>query len=172
MRLLASMLLAGLAAAPVSAETVSPQCAGEEFRQLDFWVGTWDLAWEGGKGENIITREFNDCVIRENFADLSPATDGSLPFRGTSVSTYFAPAGLWRQTWVDNQGSYFALTGGPQADGTFVLTNARLSDSAPHLRMVFANITPDGLTWHWQASEDGVTWQDRWVITYTRRAAQ
>ncbi len=35
---------------------------------------------------------------------------------------YFAPTKEWKQTWVDNQGSYIDLTGGLQPNGDFVLT--------------------------------------------------
>jgi hypothetical protein len=86
------------------------------------------------------------------------------------VSLYHAPMRLWRQTWVDNQGGYFALTGGPEGDD-FVLTNTRINDQMPHQRMVFEDITANSLTWRWQRSTDGgATWTDQWVIHYTRRA--
>lgn len=140
---------------------------------MDFWVGTWDVRWDegggvaAGGGTNTITREYGDCVIQEAF-DGGPTTGGMI---GHSVSVYFAPGGSWRQTWVDNQGGYFALTGGPEGE-RFILTNTRLSEQAPYLRMVYENITDNSLTWRWQRSTDaGVTWADSWVIHYTRRAA-
>ena len=55
--------------APISAAA----CATPEFRQLDFWLGDWDLSWplptgETGHGTNIITKSpFGDCVIKETF---------------------------------------------------------------------------------------------------------
>ena len=152
------------------AAQVSP-CAASEFRQMDFWVGTWDVRWNkgggtpAGAGTNIITREYADCVIQEAF-DGGPATGNLI---GHSVSTYHAPLGKWRQTWVDNQGGYFALIGGPEGDD-FVLTSYRVSDNTPAQRMVFTDIGAHSLTWRWQRTTDsGATWSDSWVIYYTRR---
>lgn len=149
----------------------SPQCTAPEFRQLDFWVGEWEVRWEAtpgqaaGSGANTIRRDLGNCVIYETF-EGGPSTSHLV---GYSVSTFHAPVGRWRQTWVDNQGGYFALVGGPVGD-TFVLENSRLSDTAPYLRMVFADITPTSLTWRWQRSTNGgSSWSDTWVIYYTRR---
>lgn len=158
--------------APTHAQLApSEQCAAPEFRQLDFWVGEWSVRWDAtedqaaGTGANTVTREYGDCVIQESFQG-GPTTGNLI---GHSVSTYHAGLGRWRQTWVDNQGGYFALVGGP-VDDTFVLETTRLSNTAPHQRMVFENITPTTLTWRWQRSPDGAVWNDSWVIYYERIA--
>jgi hypothetical protein len=154
------------------AQAQTAPCASPEHRQMDFWLGAWDVRWDespstpAGQGTNTITREYGGCVIQEAF-DGGPATNNLI---GHSVSVFHAPLGLWRQTWVDNQGGYFALSGGPVGED-FVLVNTRLADAAPHLRMRFEDITPDSLTWRWQASADGgAIWSDSWVIFYTRQA--
>lgn len=147
----------------------TPPCSGEEYRQLDFWVGDWHAEWDNGDGtigtgENHITRdEYGDCVIYERFSG---------GFEGMSVSMYHAPIGMWRQSWVDNTGGYFALVGGPGGendDFDFMVENTRLSDTAPYLRMTWEDVTDNSFTWRWQgrASEDE-EWADRWVIRYTR----
>jgi hypothetical protein len=43
---------------------------------------------------------------------------------------------------------------------------------ADHLykRMVFSEISESGLSWRWEASSDGIEWQQRWAIAYRRRA--
>jgi len=164
------------AAAQDSSQATAPpaNCSDEEYRQLDFWVGDWSLEWDTpngkiGTGTNVISKSpYGGCVITENF-DGSP----TIAFKGMSVSTWHKPAKLWRQTWVDDQGGYFALSGGPNDDGTFTLTNTRLSDKAPHSRMVWSEITPDSLIWSWQGHKAGETdaakkWSDQWVIRYTR----
>jgi hypothetical protein len=165
------------AAAHSQSTTPTPPapCSSEEYRQLDFWVGDWHAEWDNGDGttghgENRVTRgEFGDCVIYERFStDQFP---GVSPVLGMSVSTYFPPSGQWRQTWVDNQGSYFALVGGP-VEGeahTFELTVSQLNENAPQQRMIWQDVAEDRFTWRWQgrasADED---WADRWVIDYTR----
>jgi hypothetical protein len=168
----AASMLAACASPGATAQTQQPPpCSAAENRQLDFWVGTWDVSWDAtpsiaaGSGVNRITRELGGCVVQEAF-EGGPTTGGMV---GHSVSLYHAPSGAWRQTWVDNFGGYFALTGGMQGD-RFILVNSRLSDQSPHLRMVFEDITANAFTWRWQGSPDGETWSDRWLIRYVRRA--
>lgn len=152
-------------------QTAAPPCSTAEFRQMDFWVGDWEARYTQdanapADGRNVVTREYAGCVIQEAF-DGGPNAQGLI---GHSVSTYSATDRKWRQTWVDNQGGYFALSGGAEGD-RFVLVGSRLSDNVPIQRMLFEDITPAAFTWKWQASTDGgVTWTDRWVIYYTRRA--
>jgi hypothetical protein len=159
------------AAAHSQSNTPTPPapCSSEEFRQLDFWVGDWHAEWDNGDGttghgENHITRdEFGDCVIYERFSGAG--------LNGMSVSTYFAPLGLWRQAWVDDQGGFFSLSGGPDTSGEFdfVLTNTRLAETAPHRRMVWQDVTEDEFTWRWQGrATDDEDWGDLWVIHYSR----
>lgn len=169
--LAAAAMLAFTASA--NAQQQTPPCSTPEFRQLDFWVGVWDARWEAsqgipaGTGTNTITRAYGNCVIQEDF-DGGPSTGGLI---GHSVSTYHAPAQQWRQTWVDNQGGYFALSGGRVGD-IFILTSYRINTNTPVQRMVFSDITENSFTWRWQASADaGATWTDSWVIHYTRRAS-
>lgn len=161
----------GFAATSMATKLLSRHCGQPEFRQLDFWVGEWDVRWDAsgeqaaGRGTNIVTRELDNCVIQERFTG-DASTQGLV---GHSVSTYHKAPKLWRQTWVDNQGGYFALTGG-LVENKFILENTRLRDGAPYLRMVFEDIKPDSLTWRWQRSRDaGKTWEDSWVIYYARK---
>lgn len=168
----AVLALGGCASATAQTSAAPPPCSSPEFRQMDFWLGTWDARWEAstgtpaGQGVNVITREYGGCVIQEAF-DGGPATGGLI---GHSVSTYHAPLQRWRQTWVDNQGGYFALVGGPEGDD-FVLVSSSVSNGQPVQRMVFEDITPGAFTWRWQRTPDaGATWVDQWVIHYTRRA--
>jgi len=161
-----------IAASPVmAAPATPPACAGAEFRQLDFWLGDWDAAWDAspgtpaGRGSNHITKSYEDCVIEERF-DGRPGQH----LMGHSVSIYFAPTKQWRQTWVDNEGGYIDLSGGLQPNGDFILTTPR-RPSGHISRMVFTDIKPDSFTWRWQASADGQAWTDNWVIRYTRKKA-
>jgi hypothetical protein len=132
---------------------------------MDFWLGSWRAKWEGGEGTNEITKDFDGCVVREAF-DGGPSMQG---FRGMSVSLYHAQTRQWRQTWVDNQGSYFDLVGGPNGKD-FVLTNLRQRSDAPYLRMIFTDIKTHSFTWRWQKSGDGKTWTDSWVIHYEKKS--
>jgi hypothetical protein len=124
-------------------------------RDLDFWLGEWQAAWDGGAGTNRITLECDDRVVVERFS--APA-DG---FEGTSISVWDAGAGRWRQAWADSQGNWFHLEGG-RRDGAFELVT---TDGAKRMR--FTDITAGSFSWSWQASEHG-DWRELWRIDYTR----
>ena len=92
-----------------------------------------------------------------------------MTLQGMSVSVYDVAADTWRQTWVDNQGGYIALAGGPQPDGSFMLQTADVPGQ-PRFRMTWTDIDSDSFTWRWQRRMPGATeWEDRWVIDYSRR---
>ena len=158
-----------LSAVPVAAQDPPPPpCSSPEARLLDFWLGEWNLTWQGGQGTNSITRRFGDCVIEENF-------EGQMPtgvFKGHSVSVYDPQLGEWRQTWVDNQGGFLAFRGGPDEDGVMRLYGeARtLPDGNTQItRMSWVDVTKDSFDWHWERSlDDGETWQMAWQIHYER----
>lgn len=161
------MIICSASAFAQDAQAPAP-CSDPEFRQMDFWVGDWDLVWEGGKGRNVVTSDLGGCVITENF-DGTPSS----PLKGTSVSTYNKRSGRWQQTWVDNQGSYLDFTGGLVDSSMVLAREATIEGKTVHQRMVFYDIEPDALLWNWERSEDaGATWDVMWKIHYTRRVTE
>lgn len=152
--------------APGVAQGERPQpCTAPEAAQFDFWLGEWELEWdEEGRGTNVIAKSLDDCVILERF-DGTP----SIPLRGMSVSVYDARPGQWRQTWVDNQGGYLDFNG-EFVDSNMVLSRSATIDGQDVMqRMVWHEITDQGLLWNWERSEDeGESWQVLWQIRYTR----
>lgn len=163
MRLLLAAVAMAVIATPTCAAPPKPACAGPAFKQLDFWLGDWDAAWKGGHGSNHITKTYEGCVIEEHF-DGAPG----MHLKGHSVSAYSARMKRWHQTWVDNEGGYIPLTGGPDGKGRFILVTNVHSPTDRHTRMVFEDIKPDSFTWRWQVKK-GKTWADNWVIRYTRK---
>lgn len=154
------VLLAPVAHAQQAPPPVPPQAA-----QFDFWLGDWDAAWgENLRGTNHVTKRW-DRVIMEEF-DGKPG----MPLVGISLSAYDTNAQRWKQTWVDNEGSYLDFTGGFE-DGRMTLSRIAHKDGKPiHQRMVWHDITPDAFTWNWERSlDEGKTWEVQWQIRYTRR---
>jgi hypothetical protein len=162
-----------LAAPPAKAPPPQPApCTAPELHQLDFWVGDWELTWPAhgqapaGTGTNHVEKILGGCAFQESFAAAGPQR-----LVGRSVSAYNPQLKIWEQTWVDNQGSYIALTGGFK-DGAMTLTQRALGpDGKPRLaRMVYLNIKPDSFDWHWESSTDeGKTWKLNWEIHYKRK---
>lgn len=149
------ILLAGAAAAQTSAQQPPAKpCASKEYRQLDFWVGTWEvrnrLHPDRPPSTSHISSEEGGCVIVERYSTPSGYT-------GRSLSFYDAARKLWHQTWIDSQGEPLYLDG-------------RFEDGA----MVLSSEGPDGaiqrVTWKpldggkvgqvWDTSADGgKTWK-------------
>jgi hypothetical protein len=135
-------------------------------KQLDFWLGEWDVSWDDDQhGSNHITRILDDKVIQEKF-DGAPA----IPFQGLSLSVYSPHVGLWRQTWVDDEGSYWHFLGGVENNEMILATDDVVDGRPVKLRMIFYNIDHDQLDWRWERSDDGgQTWQLKWQLHYRRK---
>ena len=170
--LLCLTALAGCASGQAVSISPANPCATSEQRQLDFWVGEWDLTWPGDKagavqhGTNSVRRVLDSCVVEENF---SGGTDMHL--RGKSVSIFDATARKWKQTWVDNEGGYLDFVG-ELKDGQVTLGRevTRPDGGKRMQRMVFKNIGAGEFDWSWEGSRDGgKTWKVVWPIHYQRR---
>jgi hypothetical protein len=141
---------------------------------FDFWLGDWSVTWTNadgtaGRARNRVTRTLDGQVIEENF-EQDPADPPPL-LRGRSLSVRQPATGLWRQAWADNQGGFFALTGGTDgADRLFSTALVPAGDTLRGQRMVFHDIRPDTFTWDWQGTADGGrTWKLLWRLQYERR---
>jgi hypothetical protein len=164
---------------PLPSPAIAKACASAEHRQLDFWIGDWDVTirarqspasetWGEAKGRQRIEAILGGCAIAEHFTADGPQT----PWAGKSYSSWQPAAGKWRQTWVDDQGSYLALTGGVESGVMTLYGEPRTTQDGKsfQMRMVFLDVTPRSLRWEWQRSED--SWQTSVVmmrIDYVRR---
>lgn len=162
-----SLAVAFAALAIPAALAQSPGCASPESKQMDFWLGDWDASWtmngKPGHGRNRITKILGGCVVLEEFS--APG----MPLEGRSWSMYDAASGRWKQTWVDDGGSYLDFAGA-EVDGRRVFArDAVRNGKAFKQRMVFTDVKPDAFKWLWQRSDDGgTTWRTTWEIDYRR----
>ncbi|WP_138429641.1 hypothetical protein [Fodinibius saliphilus] len=139
---------------------------------FDFWIGQWELSWESadgtiGKGTNNIEKILNGKVIKENFE----ATKGSLSgYVGKSYSVYDTKTEQWKQTWVDNQGTYLDFVGSFIENKRIFKRKTTNADGKTIIqRMVFYDIKKDSFTWRWEKSRDnGNNWEIMWKIAYRR----
>jgi hypothetical protein len=141
----------------------SPSCAAPEFRQLDFWIGDWDVAvharssatatqWGDAKGHQHVEAILGGCAIAEHFRADGPPT----PWAGASYSMWQPQLGKWRQTWVDDSAGFLVFKGGPEANGFVLYGEPKdVAGAKTQMRMVFSAITPTSLHWEWQQSSDG-----------------
>lgn len=164
-------------AAPAPPTDVAEACKGAEHREFDFWIGQWNLVvktrkapgsdeWVEAPATNRIQSTLGGCAVEESFRAEGPGS----PWAGRSFSAYVGPKKVWRQTWVDDQGSYLAFTGGMES-GRMVLRGEsfKREDKEIQMRMVFSDITAGSLTWTWERTNDGgATWTPVMIILYTR----
>ena len=82
-------------AGPPAPGTIAKACAGPEFRQLDFWIGDWNVKiharaspssdqWADAVGTQHVRSILSGCAIEENFAAEGPPT----PWAGRSFATF------------------------------------------------------------------------------------
>lgn len=156
-------------AEPVSSQTPTPDpCAAPEYRQFDFWVGTWDVTNPQGQraGENTIRKTMNGCVLHESWR-------GAGGLVGESFNTWDRTRGVWHQTWVDASGTLLLIEGGLR-EGAMVLEGQTAGQEG---QKAFQRITwsivdgnPDRVRQLWESStDDGVTWTVVFDGLYQRR---
>jgi hypothetical protein len=133
---------------------------------LDFWLRDWAVSWgDGGQGTNSIRPILEGRVIEESFG----GRDKDDVLLGRSLSVLDERDGQWRQTWVDSNGSYLDFVG-VEVDGRIAFERETTLEGAPVVqRMVWLDVTADGMRWQWQRSRDGrASWQVSWEIAYRR----
>ena len=162
--------LASVASGPApSLSFATKDCSSGQAGQFDFWVGTWDVAWQGATGPltgtNTVTKQAG-CVIVEHFDGPLGGVQG---YVGNSAAAWVPSLGKWQQNYIDTTGFSGTYVGG--VDGTaFILYRATAGGAIANTgRLVWKDISADRLTWTNDRSIDnGATWQVGLVITYTR----
>jgi hypothetical protein len=155
----------GAAASP----TPPPKaCTAPEYRQFDFWVGSWSVVDPQGQsaGSSQIESILSGCVVLENW------TGGGMT--GKSFNIYDAQAKRWRQSWVDDRGSVLLLEG-ELRDGKMVLEGQRPGQQGGTVlnRITWNRIDgdPDRVRQLWEASRDeGKTWKTLFDGIYRRKS--
>lgn len=150
MRILTVCLLLPLFSSPVFA-----RCASGPFSQFDFWLGQWRVFANGQlAGVNHISKDLNNCVIREHYTTPKG-------YEGRSLNIYDASRNLWHQTWVDNSGMLLLLEGrfeqgSMQLSGEGITSNG---EKVLHQITWTPNMAGNTVRQHWQYSKDkGQSW--------------
>jgi len=149
-----------------------PPCSAAEHRQLDFWIGEWDV--RGVKqppaappSHSRIERVEGGCVIQEQYT-----TPGG--YSGRSLNAYHAERKQWEQFWVDNVGGVHHYSG-MFRDGNmyYEAEFTPPGGSAPTKnRMTFFNQGKDQVRQLGEQSTDGGrTWTVTYDLTYRRRSS-
>ncbi|HJQ22618.1 MAG TPA: tetratricopeptide repeat protein [Blastocatellia bacterium] len=140
-----------------------------EYKQFDFWVGSWNVEDTQGHavGTNVISRLEQGCVLMENWTGLQGGT-------GKSLNFYDAASHRWRQTWVSSTGNVNEYQG-ELKDGAMRFEgklSGRGGSGTTLLRLTFFNLGPDRVRQFSEASADGgKTWSVNYDFIYVRKTS-
>lgn len=155
---IASLVVAAAAQAqgtpPAPAKPVNG-CSAASAHAFDFWIGEWNVTNPSGKlaGHSRIESILGGCALAEHW-------DGASGTSGVSYNAYDTNAKLWRQFWVDAQGSVLQLQGGLVGE-KMVLQSP---PSAKHVDRITWTPNADGsVRQFWETSEDG---GKRWASSF------
>jgi hypothetical protein len=136
--------------------------AHPEYRQLDFWVGEWNV-FSGTQpvGSSSVQLILKDCVVFENWTGL---TGGS----GKSFNKYNTSLKKWEQFWVADSGGtiYFV---GELVNGSMAYVEAPGPKKTTQ-RLTFSKL-PDGRVRQLgeQTSDGGKTWTTGYDFYYVKK---
>jgi hypothetical protein len=164
---LAAVLLVPAALVAQEQAPPPPGCGDtEQARQLDFWVGTWDVVHpETGDtlGVNVIEPILHGCALMESWTGARGGTGKSLNFWDSQRRT-------WRQVWVADRGNVLDYRHGEYRDGAMHFRGITIRDGdTTHQKLTFVDVAPDTVRQVFERSSDGESWETTWVGIYLRR---
>jgi len=158
-------LLAEQSQASVASKPTPPSCSASEYRQFDFWQGSWNVTGANGKhaGTNRITQEANGCALVEHWA-------GAGGGHGMSLNYYDPADQEWHQDWVGSGGSILHLSGGLEGGAMIMTGGDRKTPRGPVRDRIRWTPREDGsVLQEWSVSTDGgTTWKTIFAGKYRR----
>lgn len=159
-------LLATSTIAHGQAPATQPCRATAVSRNLDFWVGDWDV-YVGTTlaGRDTVERVVGGCGVVERWTDAGGG-------RGMSLFAYDARKDLWTQTWVTDDSS---LPGGIKvkvlrahapSTTTFQGEIEGKSGAVYYDRTILTAVSGGRVQQQIQVSRDGVTWRTAFDAIY------
>jgi len=148
----AHTLLLAVLSLPVLAHAGA--CDGADHRAFDFWIGDWDVtnAANDKHTHNLITREYDGCVIHEHYT-------GPKGYTGESFNVFDATRKVWHQTWVDSQGTLLTLEGGLH-DGKMILEGQTVDKDghAAKQRITWTPNADGSVRQFWESAKPDGSW--------------
>ncbi len=160
----------GAADSPVPDQTAAahsptPACVAPDYRQFDFWLGSWKVTNPKGQqvGTSEISRVSEGCAIREQWKSASGSN-------GMSINYYDSADHKWHQDWVGGDGSILHLQG-ELVGNAMVLSGESRSPRGIVLNRITWTPLPDGkVKQEWStSSNEGRTWKTSFVGVYQKQ---
>jgi hypothetical protein len=113
---------------PLEQTPAPPSCDTPAHRQLDFWLGDWQV-FDAGTGQLVavdrIEKHSEGCIIEERLSfltDMYRRPGVKVRLSGVSINRFDGEA--WLQMWADNQWGAIFLRGALDAHGQMVFITA------------------------------------------------
>lgn len=149
-------------AALEKAEATAHPCRHDPHaRELDFWIGDWDVLNPAGQkvGQSKVESILGSCVVLENWT-------ARVGHAGKSFNLWDGAHGEWRQTWVSDQGQLTEYHGRFEGGAMRYLAK----DGASWTRMTFTPGKDGSVRQYMESSADaGKTWQPSFDGKYVHR---
>lgn len=171
MAMVVTLTALGLPPASARAQSASdavPCQEREEARQLDFWIGSWDVLHpETGDtlGVNTIEPDLSGCVLMERWTGAGGSS-------GQSVNFYDPQRHTWRQVWVSDRGNVLDYRQGELTTSGMRFQGITISPAGDttHQKLTFVPVAADTVRQVFEVSRDrGASWDTTWVGVYVRR---
>jgi tetratricopeptide (TPR) repeat protein len=151
-----------------AAVNAKPCAARAEHRQLDYWIGEWDVkstAQNQAAGTSSIQLILGDCVVLENWTGASGTN-------GKSFNFFNSATGRWQQTWVDDKGGLLEFTGSYKDGAMHYAATTTIKGRKVLQRMTLFNLSATEMRQLGeQSTDEGKTWSVMYDLTYHRRKA-
>lgn len=155
-----------LAAALAQATASSPCRTTEVSRNLDFWIGDWDVyAGKDLAGRDTVERVLGGCAVTERW-------NGGAGDEGMSLFAYDARKDLWTQTWITGDSSmpggikFKVLRGHSPSSTTFQGEIEGKSGAVYYDRTILTALPNGRVHQEIQVSRDGVAWRTGFDAIY------
>jgi hypothetical protein len=142
-----------------------PPCSSPEYRQFDFWKGTWDVVNPKGDtvGRSRIEQIEGGCAILENYSTARG-------YSGKSINTFNSETQQWQQFWVDNRGGVLEFVGTLAGNELRYTGESKGQSGRLRHKLTFFHVSRDRVRQLWeQSSDEGRTWVIAFDGMYYRR---
>jgi tetratricopeptide (TPR) repeat protein len=149
-----------------AAERNARPCAFDDrHRQLDFWIGDWDVVTAGDQpaGESHVEAILGTCVIFENWTGLQGMSGKSFNFIDPATDR-------WKQTWVNDKGGVQEYVGEFTGDAMCYRRETQDGSGPTLWKMTLFDLEPGHVRQLGESSTDGgTTWTTQYDLHYHRK---
>lgn len=153
---------------PISpGDACQPGGSAERARELDFWLGEWDVLGGNGQvlGTSTVTTDLGGCLVEERFRTPKG-------YEAVSFAHFDVWEERWYRTYIDGRGERMEMRGGPVGDAMVLVADEDGPGSSGALR-VRVTLEADGqdvVRQRFDVSRNGGrSWRTAEELVYERR---